>query len=115
MATRRNDRHPYFAHNIRQLRMTFSMSQDELAKSLKIPSAHGGAIVSGWERGEREPSLVMVCEIADFFGVSLDWLLGRENRTPFRDQVYTLLVRGEDQLSTEERDRLLKVIEALIN
>ena len=30
-----------------------------------------------YERGEREPSTKLVCELADYFGVSADYLLGR--------------------------------------
>lgn len=112
MPTRKNDRNPYFGHNIRQLRMSFDISQDELAEKLKIPSKHGGVIVSGWERGEREPSLAMVCKIADFFGVTCDWLLGRTSKNQFTDKVYTLIVKGEDKISEEDKVRLYKVIKA---
>jgi transcriptional regulator with XRE-family HTH domain len=33
--------------------------------------------VGMWERGQREPDGDMLCRIADMFGVSLDYLLGR--------------------------------------
>lgn len=36
-------------------------------------------IVGMYERGEKEPSLKTLIEIADFFEVSTDYLLGREN------------------------------------
>ena len=36
-------------------------------------------IIGMYERGEKEPSLKTLIEIADFFEVSTDYLLGRQN------------------------------------
>lgn len=36
-------------------------------------------MVGMYERGEREPSLSVLIEVADFFEVSTDYLLGRQN------------------------------------
>lgn len=36
-------------------------------------------IVGMYERGEKEPSMKTLIEIADFFEVSTDYLLGRQN------------------------------------
>ena len=36
-------------------------------------------IIGMYERGEKEPSLKTLIEITDFFEVSTDYLLGREN------------------------------------
>ena len=36
-------------------------------------------IIGMYERGEKEPSLKTLIKIADFFEVSTDYLLGREN------------------------------------
>ena len=35
--------------------------------------------VSYWFNGKREPNLKALCKMADIFGVSTDWLLGRVN------------------------------------
>jgi len=31
-----------------------------------------------YEKGIRQPSAQALCELADYFGVTVDWLLGRE-------------------------------------
>lgn len=36
-------------------------------------------MIGQYERGERIPSLKTVVALADYFGVSVDFLLGREN------------------------------------
>jgi len=36
-------------------------------------------IIGQYEKGEKEPSLRTLVELADFFEVSVDYLLGRQN------------------------------------
>ena len=38
----------------------------------------GHDTIRKYESGERIPSLERLCDIADYFGVSVDYLLGRE-------------------------------------
>lgn len=37
--------------------------------------------ITHYERGDREPSLEMLCKLADFFGVSVDYLIGHEKKS----------------------------------
>ena len=36
-------------------------------------------LISFWETGSREPDLDMIVQIAEYFSVSVDYLLGRED------------------------------------
>lgn len=36
-------------------------------------------IIGQYEQGEKEPSIKTLVELADFFEVSIDYLLGRQN------------------------------------
>lgn len=36
-------------------------------------------MISLYERGEKEPSVDALIKLADYFGVSIDFLLGRKN------------------------------------
>ncbi len=39
--------------------------------------------VGGWEAGKREPNFATIIKLADFFDVTIDYLLGKEkNNTP---------------------------------
>lgn len=60
---------------IRELRTKKGLEQKELADILKV---HKGTI-SNWENDKRNPDNEMLSKIADFFSVSVDYLLGREN------------------------------------
>lgn len=59
---------------IAQLRKNRSMSQFQLAKTLNIATSTLGM----YETNKRKPNMEMLEKIADFFGVSIDYLLGRE-------------------------------------
>lgn len=62
--------------NIKNLRMARGLNQVEFAKILCVTKQ----CVSNWENDNVVPSIDMLCKIADFFGVSTDFLLGRSQR-----------------------------------
>ena len=60
---------------LKELRVEANLTQKELANKLKI----GQSTIVGYEKGEREATLTNLSRYADFFGVSLDYLAGRED------------------------------------
>lgn len=63
----------FLNENIRKLRVARGLSQVEFAKMMCVTKQ----CVSNWENDNVVPSIDMLCKIADFFGVSTDYLLGR--------------------------------------
>ena len=59
--------------NIFELRRARGVTQEELAGELGVTAA----AVSKWEKGSTLPDVLMVCALADWFGVTTDQLLGR--------------------------------------
>ena len=59
--------------NILNLRKRKNITQEALAAELGVTAA----AVSKWEKGYTLPDILMVCALADFFGVTTDELLGR--------------------------------------
>lgn len=59
---------------IKELRVNLNMSQQELGDLLGITKVS----ICGYENGSRIPSLDNFRAMADIFGVSADYLLGRE-------------------------------------
>lgn len=50
--------------------------------------------LSRWERNENDPSLALVVKLADYYGVSVDFLLGLTSvRIPSRLLAYSSLLR----------------------
>lgn len=59
------------ANNITELRKAVPYTQAELAQKLN----YSDKAVSKWERGESIPDVVVLKQIADLFGVTVDYLL----------------------------------------
>ena len=62
--------------NIKRLRRERGMTQEQLAEKLNITNA----AVSKWERGDSLPDITMLFPIADYFGISVDELMGYRER-----------------------------------
>jgi transcriptional regulator with XRE-family HTH domain len=62
---------------LRQARERFGMNQTQLAELLGTAKTLPGQ----WERGEREPSLTRLKQLAETLEVTSDWLLGLERGT----------------------------------
>lgn len=62
--------------NIAELRKAHSMTQLELAEKLN----YSDKAVSKWERGEVTTDVLVLKEIADLFGVTVDYLLEDEHK-----------------------------------
>lgn len=65
----------FFGQRLKELRLDKNMSQRELGKIFNVCNQ----TISFWETGSREPDLDMLVEIAKFFEVSIDSLLGFED------------------------------------
>lgn len=67
-----------FADRLKNLRQELGYLQKELAAKLEISRSTLGS----WESGNRIPELGTAQKLADFFNVSVDYLLGRtDNKT----------------------------------
>ena len=68
-----------FSERLKTLRAQRGLTQEQLAHSLDIPDTS----VRRWESSGRPPKRERLEKLADFFGVSVDFLLGRtEDPTP---------------------------------
>ena len=63
-----------FSVRLKELRLQHGFSQEELAEKIGIKQNSYG----DWENGKCKPNYEKLEKIADFFGVSLDWLFGRK-------------------------------------
>ena len=65
-----------FSERLLQLRKSKGMSQTALAKEIGVSSR----IYQEYEYGKSEPKMSNLVSIADFFGVSMDYLSGRTDK-----------------------------------
>lgn len=74
---------------IKQLRTMRNLSQSDLAQEFKVAQN----TVSKWERGDREPDYDTLRRLAEFFGVTIDFLLHRQGNL---DTINTDKVAGNE-------------------
>ena len=65
----------FVARNIAELRILNNMTQLELAEKLN----YSDKTISKWERAESSPDIAVLVEIAELFGVTLDYMVRSEN------------------------------------
>lgn len=80
---------------LKDLRNKKGLSQFQLAKKINVAQN----TVSNWEKGIREPDWEMMGVIANFFGVTVDYLLGR--------------TETKNLTSADETDEVNEILEAL--
>ena len=61
---------------IRKLRGERCIGQEILAKDIGVSKG----IISMWENGLREPTMSSLINLSDYFGVSIDYLVGKQNK-----------------------------------
>ena len=64
-----------FGERLLELRREKGISQAALAKALGVSYA----VVCYWETDRSEPTAINIVKIADYFGVTADYLLGRSD------------------------------------
>jgi transcriptional regulator with XRE-family HTH domain len=67
-----------------QIRMTLGLSQNGMLNYLGNPKGLLGTSISGYERGVREPPLLILLEYAHIAGVCVDILIDDSAELPFK-------------------------------
>ena len=80
---------------LKKLRKQKGITQKELADYLHISKSSVGM----WEHGQRDPDTAMLLKIADFYGVTVDYLLGRETLSGTQETVLQETIRTLEELT----------------
>ena len=68
-----------FSDRLRALRKAHDLTQVQFAKEFLVASG----TIAMWETGKREPDFSTMQRLADFFDVSVDYLLGRTDEAEY--------------------------------
>ena len=63
-----------YGKELKNQRESHNLSQEELAKRTKITQA----AISYWENNKRIPNIIECVTLADFYGITIDELIGHE-------------------------------------
>ena len=94
------------AIRLRELRKEKNMTQEELAKLINSTKAN----ISKYETGKVEPNIETIRFFAEYFDVSIDYLLGDTN---VRHHVDTLAFHTDGDLTDQEWEEVQNYIEFL--
>ena len=99
---------------IRELRKQRGLSQAELGKILNIAQN----TLSAYERGSRDPDTETLSQIAKYFGVSIDYLIGRDNTLSHKPEhkltdadIKVALFGGDGEVTDEMWDEVKNFVE----
>ena len=94
---------------LKSLRKSKKVSQKDFAQALKVSQQ----TVASWEVGRTEPSNIALKDIADFFNVTTDYLLGRDSKDNSLSQKQSALLGIFDGLNDEGQNTLMNVLGSL--
>lgn len=101
-----------FGERLKELREDKQMPQRLLAKKLGVTQQ----AVGKWETGKAEPDMATIDKLADIFGVSADYLLGRTNTPdPINNRNVKIIAaqkpEGWDELTPEAQEAVDEFIQ----
>ncbi len=94
-------------NRIAELRKQKDISQSKLGEI--IGAAQN--TICNWETGKRQPDNESLIKMADLFGVSIDYILGRDNDEMPEEIV--ILNRAAKKMTPEQRKKLLDVAKTI--
>lgn len=97
-------------NRLKELRKTKAIKQAQLARMLGVAQS----TMSGWENGINEIDIDSLFKLADFFGVSVDYLLGRDPSENMEsdlvdDMAYSELLSEAKDLPDEDVQQLINM------
>lgn len=102
-------------NKLKELRNLKTLSQRAFAAHLGVSQA----TIASWESGRTEPDNNMLKQIADYFNVTTDYLLGHGAKNigtkiqPVLNEKQTRLINGYEKLNDEGQNMLLGILASL--
>lgn len=96
---------------LKELRKQKKLRQQDVADAINCSQA----VYSRYENGEREPSKIVLNSLADFYNVSVDYILGRDQAEPAQNETEEEALQKENatmlsSLTPEEWQRVMDFI-----
>lgn len=96
-----------FQHRLKELRTESNLTGEELGKIFKVTKT----AVSNWEAGNRQPDTETLIKMANYFGVSVDYLLGNSNIRSYEQEkeLFNQFKEALEELGMYNKDGLEKL------
>lgn len=93
---------------LKELRKARGLTQAQVAAILSVPTK----TYQNYEREVRYPDMDVMCLLADRYGVTLDYLVGRDESPEFVDRQRLLMFF--DQMDDDGQERLLELARVMV-
>lgn len=87
------------ADRLRKLRLQKKVTQKTVAQHLGVHKS----LISAYENGVRAPSYELLCNLADYYATTTDYLLGRT------DKLFPILLSLENRNQMSSREQMLAI------
>lgn len=97
---------------LKEIRKNEKLTQSDIAKKLNIPLM----TYNNYENEKTEPTIDTLCKLADYYGVTLDYLVGREfsNELGYLTQTQKMLLQIINELTEYNQAKLLGMAQGLL-
>ena len=102
--------------NLKALRESKKITQSQLGEHIGAKKS----AISLWESGKRQPDQETLVRLANFFGVTVDYLLGRndppppaQEKAPADDPLTEQIMAKARLMNEEELRQLLRIMDAV--
>lgn len=101
-----------FSERLTLMRHEKKLTQENLAGVLGVSKA----TISKYEKGAASPSYKMLWKLADFFSVSVDYLIGKTNSftgDPNENDLITELKGIFEEMNEEDKNKAIRILKLL--
>lgn len=98
-----------FAERVKKLRIEKKMTQQELGNVFGLTSTG----VSYWESGKAIPNMEMMNKLSNFFGVTIDYLIGKDDIDENNEGM--ILFRKAEQVNESDKKKMYNIINSTID
>lgn len=99
-----------FGTRLKELRKENNLTQTELGKKINVSASTIGM----YERENRKPTPETLNQIADYFEVTVDYLLGRTNQRYFKEED-TISFHAKKKISDKDVKTIKNIVDAYID
>ena len=96
---------------IKLCRKKMKLTQIELAEMLNVSQGS----VTSWETEVRKPDIEMISKLADVFGVTTDYLLGRDSKSSIDPQPDAIAAHTDQAMTPELRAEIDKYVQQALH
>ncbi|MDF2610693.1 MAG: family transcriptional regulator [Lachnospiraceae bacterium] len=99
-----------FGTNLIKIRKSLNISQSKLGKDLGITQQ----MISSYEKGISSPNVELLTKLADYFQISIDYLVDHTVHGKEHELQKTQLIQLFDNISADDRTRCLLILNTFV-